>query len=382
VTRMRRVTQSPSHASPSPWKINSDRRSPLSTVRRRSPARSPWSVLLSLASAMSSEAAREGDTALHHLSLDTLPTDILDELAPYLDTGDLVSLAQVNRRLRSYFVCNHSLWAYRLHTRMQVKRGRRSKRTPYEDVVNRIPTRRCQSCNGLEQRPWKHGLFKRRLCSVCRQLPQFVMITATTAKQEYFLNDKDLEPLRVLSVRNPHYGSMPSMRLYCLKDVQAASEAKLKANQTTMVERRRKSLELGEQIKKRKIAASETRRIALQKALAAFGLQAPLDWEICHHFITNNRKSWHEKLQLEDVVQKVLRVHYLENHSCHDDICRYYPEIPPQCMEVEALEFLEGVEKDMALNNLNVSLCPCGRPNLQEQVKELWQERTPDLLGY
>jgi hypothetical protein len=53
-----------------------------------------------------------------------------------------------------------------------------------------------------------------------------VRITASRAKGQYGLNDRDLARLGCEYARNPHYRSAPCMRLYLLAEVEAASDAK------------------------------------------------------------------------------------------------------------------------------------------------------------
>jgi hypothetical protein len=45
------------------------------------------------------------------------------------------------------------------------------------------------------------------------------LITATTAKKQHLLSDKDLESIPCKLVKNPHYRSGPPMRLYTMRDI-------------------------------------------------------------------------------------------------------------------------------------------------------------------
>jgi hypothetical protein len=201
---------------------------------------------------------------------------------------------------------------------MQIKHGPRSKRKPYEEMVHRIPSRRCTGCKSMEQQPWFHGLFQARLCKGCRLKPEYTLITVTKAKQEYYLNENDIASLRVLKVKNPHYSSAAKMRLYCFKEVKDVSKAKMAVLQTTVVDRKRKAEETGEAIRERKRVAVERRRQDLADGLAEYGLVPMMDDRMTETFYEN---SWRrggnggycelQILDLAGMVQRSLKHHYI-----------------------------------------------------------------------
>lgn len=51
-------------------------------------------------------------------------------------------------------------------------------------------------------------------------------MTVTRAKTEYKLNEEDLKDLDCKEARNPHYRSMPPMRLYKVIDIETISKKK------------------------------------------------------------------------------------------------------------------------------------------------------------
>lgn len=77
--------------------------------------------------------------------------------------------------------------------------------------------KRCASC--LERDGTCHQLHNIRLCTECRQLPQYKLVCKTTAKKAYFLTDKDLAQIQTYCVPNPYYKCAPAMILVTLQDV-------------------------------------------------------------------------------------------------------------------------------------------------------------------
>src|SRR5277367_4390916 len=191
--------------------------------------------------------------------LTTIPPDIWHELSSYLDTGDFVSLAAVNKSLRLTLTSNTRLLSFLLRHRMKIKWPSRRKRTPYEEIVFHIPKRRCQGCRGMEYIPsnlkW-NSLFRMKLCSDCRQSERFRIITSKRAKSEYKLNETDLSCLQELLATNPHCRGGPPMRLYSLAEIVKASHAKMEAKGTTL-EATRKAQVRGEAVKRGKLGATE-----------------------------------------------------------------------------------------------------------------------------
>jgi hypothetical protein len=325
---------------------------------------------------------------MHQLvNLATLPTDIVEELVPYLDTMDLISLAQVSQTLRHYLIHNTSLWSYLLRNRMNINHGPRSKMKPYDEILRLIPSRLCRGCKSIEQRPLFHGLFRIHLCTQCRQSPKYILITATRAKQEYRLNNHDLSSLRVLKAINPHYKNAAPMRLYHIDEVKAASIAKMEALQTTVREHKRTASLLGESIKKGKRAAVEKRRTQLIEALEGYGLVIPPESRLCDAFAGNIWHGYGHRWSLDEVVRELLRVHYLHDHSCFHDMLqdsRYREEFAETfqdeldgllyIVEQDAFEFLKKVEAEVGAGS-GISVCACGKLNLQAMVAARWQQR-------
>src|SRR5271170_3302457 len=202
-------------------------------------------------------------TDISHVDLTTLPGDIWHELSSYLDTGDFVSLAAVNQSLRRTLTSDYPLLSSLLRHRMNLKYSSRSKRTPYEEIVFRIPSRRCDGCGGMESKPSllkPNAVFQKRLCGDCRRGQKFKMITDTRAISEYKLNESDLSPLRVAYVANSYLKSRPRTYYYPLVDVQEVSRAKFAAKGTTLEDEKRKAQEKRQQAQERRQQEQERRQ--------------------------------------------------------------------------------------------------------------------------
>jgi hypothetical protein len=108
------------------------------------------------------------------------------------------------------------------------------------------------------QQPFMDVFFNRLLCIECRKSSKYRVMTAFTAKRNYFLTEDDLLPLRTISAENPHHKNAASVGLYSRVSVHALSEAKLAAVGITREERKRKQREREEErIKQSKLNAEE-----------------------------------------------------------------------------------------------------------------------------
>jgi XPA protein C-terminus len=164
--------------------------------------------------------------------LDTLPFDVLREITTYLDVGHLISLSQVNQVLRAFLINDDNLWLTCLQRGLKVSVTRKQKQDPFGEIVKRTRTHRCADCRRMEvssQRPFMDPFFNRLLCTECRRSAKYRVITAATAKRNYFLTDDDLLPLWTISAENPHHKDAGHVRLYSRVSVQDVSEAKLEA---------------------------------------------------------------------------------------------------------------------------------------------------------
>jgi len=91
---------------------------------------------------------------------------------------------------------------------------------------------------GPPNRPFVDGFFNLTVCRDCYNHKKYRLITAFTAKKNYFLNEKDLLGLRTVSRINPHYKNGSFVRLYSREAIAEASASKLKKKGITLRERR------------------------------------------------------------------------------------------------------------------------------------------------
>jgi len=151
------------------------------------------------------------------MNLDTVSHDILREIVSHLDVGHIISLTQVNCTLRNVLINENYLWFSRLRYGLNVHGISQKTLNYFHEITRHIPTRRCSDCLKMEDlspRPFIDIFFKKTLCSNCKGHPKYALVTASTAKKNYFLNDNDLLPLRTMSVNNPHHKNASPCRLY------------------------------------------------------------------------------------------------------------------------------------------------------------------------
>lgn len=69
-----------------------------------------------------------------------------------------------------------------------------------------------------------HGI---RLCKVCLNEPEYVMICKSLAKKKYHLTDKDIASIEYIRVDNPHYKCAAKMMLYHECDIKECAQNKV-----------------------------------------------------------------------------------------------------------------------------------------------------------
>ena len=110
------------------------------------------------------------------------------------------------------------------------------------ELIKRLPTLRCADCHTMQlpRRPFIELFWNRPLCDACRMDDKYRLVTAYTAKKNYFLDENDLLGLRTFSQRNPHHKNASHVAFFSRVDVQRRSELKLRRLRTTRIERLRK----------------------------------------------------------------------------------------------------------------------------------------------
>ena len=103
----------------------------------------------------------------------------------------------------------------------------------------------------LPRRPFFEPFWNRPLCDRYQMNDKYRVITAYTAKRNYFLDENDLLVLRTFSQKKPHSGAAPHTRLYSRVDVQRQSRQKLRRLQTNRNDRLEKRNLRSKQAKER-----------------------------------------------------------------------------------------------------------------------------------
>src|SRR5271154_6318200 len=152
------------------------------------------------------------------VNLDDMPILVLHTIVSHLDLGHVIPLIQVNRRLRYSLTSDNGYWVFLLRTRLNVKLTGKRRDNAVLEFIMRLPTLRCADCHTMQlpRRPFFEPFWNRPLCDVCRMDDKYRVVTAYTAKKNYFLDENDLLRLRTFSKRNPHpvMGSSGSCRVW------------------------------------------------------------------------------------------------------------------------------------------------------------------------
>jgi len=177
-----------------------------------------------------------------HPTFDTLPFDVTRQIIKHLNVGHVIPLLSVCRLFYQMIKPDHDFWRSRLQRDLNVKVSKTNKTMdPFTEIVKRFSSLRCNDCGimrGPPNRPFVDGFFNLTVCRDCYNHKKYRLITAFTAKKNYFLNEKDLLGLRTVSRINPHYKNGSFVRLYSREAIAEASASKLKKKGITLRERR------------------------------------------------------------------------------------------------------------------------------------------------
>jgi len=207
------------------------------------------------------------------LSLDDMPIVVLHTIVSHLDLGHVVPLMQINRQLRYSLISDNGYWVFLLRTRLNIKLTSKRRNNAVLEFIMRLRTLRCADCHMMQLplRPFFEPFWNRPLCDVCRMDDKYRVVTAYTAKKNYFLDENDLLHLRTFSKRNPHHKNASYARFFSRVDVQRRSELKLRRLRTTRIERLRKRDLRSQQAKDRWRQQVTNRRDQIIQLLTANG---------------------------------------------------------------------------------------------------------------
>jgi len=243
---------------------------------------------------------------------EVMPADVIKKIVSYLDVGHIVSLSQVNQFLRELLVGWRDLWLQRLQYGLKVDITRKTRANPYKAIMDRVHTHRCSHCGIMEvyqQRPFFNSFFNVVLCSSCKDRTIYALITATTAKKNYFLNEDDLLPLRTVSLENPHYRGASPVRLYSRHRIREISQKKLALQGMTRDQRIRLKETRSKRATKAKGRAVANRSRALMREMKVHGLTAGgMDsCAVAKSFISGGWKNYRRRSRwtVDDVIEHI-----------------------------------------------------------------------------
>lgn len=146
-------------------------------------------------------------------------------------------------------------------------------------------------------------------------------ICKSEAKNDYYLTDKDLIGLTILSVRNPHYRKAPNMTLYLKKDIIRKFKKKYKIKNKDNLEETLKELEIkrkmkSDNVKLCKKQKRDIRKFKLVEELKKAGVKLRSDSKLCHGYIDGIIKDW----TIPQIVRRTCEMKYLYEY-CHMEKC-------------------------------------------------------------
>lgn len=143
------------------------------------------------------------------------------------------------------------------------------------------------------------------ICRNCSQI-HLPCITKTTAIKKYLLNEKDLQQLKFIKCKNPHYSCASPMTLFLEKDCETLSNKKYTNINTEIEKRNNSKLKRKETIENNK----ELRKSELIKALKEKKLKLRNDSYLCEQYIEGKLKN-----KLNFVVREMCFMKYLHDYT-------------------------------------------------------------------
>lgn len=246
---------------------------------------------------------KENSQPIFHY-FDKLPTEFKMKCLKYLSTNDLYSCLEA--RMDIFFSKYNDYWKPKCKKLLLTNKKINpiSWGIAYVKIVNRI----CFDCS--KRTINTNYFFKIPICFQCQKInPILTMITKTTAKTNYFLNDNDLKSINYFETKNPYYSSGYNMRLYLKSDVDKLVNEKYGDNLDNM--KQEKESKKITRIRNKKMKCQE-RRSDLVYKLSEVGLKIRSDSRLCDNYINGTlSKDW----KLEDVVEMCCLMNWLYNYT-------------------------------------------------------------------
>lgn len=159
-----------------------------------------------------------------------------------------------------------------------------------------------------------HRTFKKRICGTCLDLDKYTLICKSTAKKDYFLNDKDLKDVKCYEVKNPHYSCASAMQLFSKTNIIKTFEEKYDIDDDDEFDEKMEELEQKKLIRsKNKQHVKDERKTKLIKELKKVKVELREDSELCKRYIsgTLDKKVW----TLESIVNRMCEMKYLFDYA-------------------------------------------------------------------
>jgi hypothetical protein len=231
-------------------------------------------------------------------------------LFEFLDLATSLTVAEVFNLSDNEMIWKNKATQYNL---------KRQKNRTYKSACFDWAQRMCIKCNHRDGIP--NDLFDVRICRFCREDKEYKTICKGTAKKNYYLTDKDLDELKCVYAKNPHYRSGPAMTIYAEKDVVRAFCDKYEVEAgAAMTEKldwlQQQRDQRGKTIKDGKKKNRDARRKELTEAMTKCGLKIRGDSQLCSGYIDGTIKDW----SVDAVVHRMCQVKYLFDY-CDIDSC-------------------------------------------------------------
>ena len=156
--------------------------------------------------------------------------------------------------------------------------------------------------------------WNRPLCDDCRHEPKYSLITALTAKKNYFLNEDDLVALRAISKENTYGKNAGHIRYFSREAVRRLSVEKLGRGRKSREQRLAEQWLRRERAREARVKMMEGRHIKIVKVLQENGLAASHNCLGVRGFVRNGWYRWWDRMRWtpEEVV-KYCRGHLEES---------------------------------------------------------------------
>lgn len=175
---------------------------------------------------------------------------------------------------------------------------------------------KCDVCDQIPSR--YNNIFNKYLCKDCNQLPEYKIICKTTAKNKYFLTDKDIKNIETFEKRG--YTGYKNIFIL-MKEIDVidyfCAKHEISDNQIEHVISMLadKKEEKSQKRKEKKNLEMEKRKKNLVKALKNKKLKLRSDSKLCAGYINGTIKNY----TIEEVVERMCQMKFLYEYANMDE---------------------------------------------------------------